>query len=53
MMMMLVWGKRTITVYFLWVEQPAHEHEAPQEQESPHILMVVCCWLSTSRKFLF
>ena len=27
--------------YFLWVEQPAQEQLAPQEQESPHILKVV------------
>lgn len=28
------------TVYFLCVEHPAHEQLAPQEQVSPHILMV-------------
>jgi len=27
-------------IYFLWVEQPAQAQLAPQEQESPHILMV-------------
>ncbi|KAM7196810.1 hypothetical protein V8F33_005929 [Rhypophila sp. PSN 637] len=48
-------------IYLGWVEQPAQEHEAPQEQESPHILsgwlvvglvkrVVVFCFVNLCRQ---